>query len=97
MATIKGIKNRLSAAGRALGGDYALGDGDQKPAELLDKENRKAAAKRALNGDYALRDGNKPVVRLDPVEIKLDKVYQTKEEAEAAAEEERPLGKAVNQ
>lgn len=95
MATIKGIKNRLSAAGRALGGDYALGDGDQKPAELLDKENRKAAAKRALNGDYALRDGNKPVVRLDPVEIKLDKVYQTKEEAEAAAKAESERMKAA--
>lgn len=31
MATIKGIKNRLAAAGRALGGDYTSEKNGSKP------------------------------------------------------------------
>lgn len=86
MGTIKGFANRISAAGRALGGDYNV-DNDNKPDKKLKIVNRKAAAKRALSGDYTLRDGNKPVVLLQPVEVKLKKVFKTRESAETAAVE----------
>ena len=35
MATIKGIKNRLAAAGRALGGDYTSEKNGSKPKDKL--------------------------------------------------------------
>ena len=62
MATIKGIKNRLAAAGRALGGDYTSEKNGSKPKDKLKASQRVNAAQRAMSGDYALRDGKKPVV-----------------------------------
>ena len=41
MATIKGIKNRLAAAGRALGGDYTSEKNGSKPKDKL-KVRKKA-------------------------------------------------------
>ena len=57
MATIKGIKNRLAAAGRALGGDYTSEKNGSKPKDKLKASQRVNAAQRAMSGDYALRDG----------------------------------------
>ena len=45
------------------------------------------AARRALNGDYALVD-NKPMVRLEPVEVKSGTIYLTKNEAMEATKKE---------
>jgi coenzyme F420-reducing hydrogenase beta subunit len=88
MSTIKGVKNRLRAAGSALTGDYTVGD-NKKPEKPMNKSCRVNAARRALNGEYILRDNKKPVVCLDPVEIKLNKVYTTKTAAEAAAKDDQ--------
>lgn len=86
MATIKGIKNRLGAAHRALNGACTTGDNKKAP-ELENKASRKTAARRALNGDYALVD-NKPMVRLEPVEVKSGTIYLTKSEAMEATKKE---------
>lgn len=83
MGTMKGLKNRVAAAGRALGGEYVL-EGGKKPEDALRKESRIAAAKRAINGDYAFKD-KKPVVRLDEVEIEQRKIYPTKQAAQQEA------------
>lgn len=32
-----------------------------------------------MSGDYALRDGKKPVVKVEPAEIRMNKVFTTKE------------------
>lgn len=82
MATIKGIKNRLAAAGRALGGDYTSEKNGSKPKDKLKASQRVNAAQRAMSGDYALRDGKKPVVKVEPAEIRMNKVFTTKEKAE---------------
>lgn len=79
MATIKGIKNRLAAAGRALGGDYTSEKNGSKPKDKLKASQRVNAAQRAMSGDYALRDGKKPVVKVEPAEIRMNKVFTTKE------------------
>ena len=71
MATIKGIKNRLAAAGRALGGDYTSEKNGSKPKDKLKASQRVNAAQRAMSGDYALRDGKKPVVKVEPAEIRM--------------------------
>lgn len=84
MATIKGIKNRLAAAGRALGGDYTSEKNGSKPKDKLKASQRVNAAQRAMSGDYALRDGEKPVVKVEPAEIRMNKVFTTKEKAEPA-------------
>ena len=84
MATIKGIKNRLAAAGRALGGDYTPEKNGSKPKDKLEASQRVNAAQRAMSGDYALRDGKKPVVKVEPAEIRMYKVFTTKEKAEPA-------------
>ena len=41
MATIKGLKNRLSAAGRALAGQYITG-ADGKPVMKLSEADKQA-------------------------------------------------------
>ena len=51
MATIKGIKNRLAAAGRALGGDYTSEKNGSKPKDKLKASQRVNAAQRAMSGD----------------------------------------------
>lgn len=89
MATIKGIKNRLGAAGRALSGEYTFGDG-QKQDGKLDSSNRMKAARRALGGDYALSEG-KPMVKVNPVEIKRNAFYDTPEELQQAVDQEADL------
>ena len=46
MATIKGIKNRLAAAGRALGGDYTSEKNGSKPKDKLKASQRVNAVSR---------------------------------------------------
>lgn len=85
MATIKGIKNRISAAGRALSGRYAV-DSDNKPVPELTKYD-KEAGKVLSAAELAEKEAQREA------EIARKEAKKAAEEAEKKKKEQDALAK----